>query len=49
MFPKMTVEVPSTLVRDLVNRTGAVIRAVSFLYYDVERLFPRGLPGDENK
>ena len=49
----MSIQVPSELVAMFAgegsgNMEGSV-RAVSFLYFNVESFFPSGLPGEENK
>ena len=44
-FPKMSIQVPSELTEMFADSDG-VVRAVSYLYYNVEGLFPSGLPGD---
>ena len=48
----MSLQVPSELVEMFAgegsgNMEGSV-RAVSFLYFNVESFFPSGLPGEEN-
>ena len=49
----MSLQVPSELVGMFAGeRSGNMegsVRAVSFLYFNVESLFPNGLPGEENK
>ena len=47
-FPKMSIQVPSELIRMFADSNGndGVVRTVSYLYYNVEGLFPSGLPGD---
>ena len=47
-FPKMSIQVPSELIEMFADSDGndGVVRAVSYLYYNVESLFPSGLPGD---
>ena len=44
-LPKMSIQIPSELIEMLVDRDD-VVRAVSYLYYNVENLFPSGLPGE---
>ena len=48
-FPKMSIEIPVELVREFETMNGDGVRAVSFLYYGVENLFPSGYPGRENR
>ena len=47
--PQMTIQIPSELLRVL-KETGLIVgeevRAVSFLYFNVEDLFPSGLSDD---
>lgn len=45
---KMAINLPLELAQEFANDTGTV-RAVSFLYYNVESLFPSGLQGEENE
>ena len=47
-FPKMSIQVPSELIEMFADSDGnyGVVRTVSYLYYNVEGLFPSGLPGD---
>ena len=47
--PKMSIEIPVELVREIATMNGDGVRAVSFLYYGVENLFPSGYPGRENR
>ncbi len=44
----MTIEIPSEVVQltDDKNGGNGTVRVVSFLYYNVEDLFPSGRPGD---
>ena len=46
-FPKMSIQVPSELIEEFADSDGndGVVRAVSYLYYNVEGLFPSDLPG----
>ena len=44
-FPKMSIQVPSELIEKFDDNDG-VVRVVSYLYYNVEGLFPSGLPGE---
>ena len=44
----MSIEIPIELVRKFVTMNGDDVRAVSFLYYGFENLFPSGYPGREN-
>ena len=47
MLPKMSIQIPSELIEMFVDRDDVVRpRAVSYLYYNVEYLFPSGLPGE---
>ena len=48
VFPRMTIQIPSELIQILFESDGTdgVVRAVSYLYYNVEGLFPSGLPGE---
>ena len=45
VFPRMTIQIPSEVLVDSDGNDG-VVRAVSYLYYNVEGLFPSGLPGE---
>ena len=45
MFPRMSIQIPSEVLVDS-DGTDGVVRAVSYLYYNVEGLFPSGLPGE---
>ena len=47
-FPKMSIQIPSELSEMFADSDGndGVVRAVSYLYYNVEGLFPSGLPGE---
>ena len=47
-FPEMSIQIPSELIEIITNSDGndGVVRAVSYLYYNVEGLFPNGLPGE---
>ena len=45
---QMSIEVPLELFRNL-KKQEMVNIIVSYLYYNVEELFPSGLPGEENK
>ena len=47
-FPKMSIQVPSELIEMFADSDGndGVVRTVSYLYYNVEGLFPSGPPGD---
>ena len=47
-FPKMSIQVPSELIEMFGDSDGndGVVRTVSYLYYNVETLFPSGLPGE---
>ena len=47
-FPKMSIQVPSDLIEMFsdINGNDGVVRTVSSLYYNVEGLFPSGLPGE---
>ena len=42
-FPEMSIQVPSELIEMFADSDGndGVVRAVSYLYYNVEGLFPR--------
>lgn len=44
----MTIQIPSQLIQFADNLTDGdgMVRVVSFLYYNVENLFPSGKPGD---
>ena len=44
----MSIQVPSELIEMFADSDGndGVVRAVSYLYYNVEGLFPSGLPGE---
>ncbi len=44
----MSIEIPYEVVQlaDDMNGVSGTVRVVSFLYYDVEDLFPSGRPGD---
>ena len=44
---QMSIEVPLELFRNL--KKQEMVNIVSYLYYNVEELFPSGLPGEENK
>ena len=44
-FPQMSIQIPSELIEMFVHEDD-VVRAVSYLYYNVENLFPSGLPGE---
>ena len=47
--PKMSIEIPTSLVRMCSNMSGIVsncVHLVSFLYANVTELLPSGLPGD---
>ena len=48
VFPRMTIQIPSELIQVLFESdvNDGVVRAVSYLYYNVEGLFPSGLPGE---
>lgn len=47
--PELSIQIHSQLVDMFADGSdGGVVRVVSFLYYDVQRLFPRGRPG-QNK
>lgn len=48
LLPKMSIQIPSELIELFADRDGndGVVRAVSYLYYNVEGLFPSGLPGE---
>ena len=49
-FSMMSIEIPVELVLEFVTMSnGTSVRAVSFLYYGVESLFPSGYPGRENR
>ena len=49
-FPMMSIEIPLELVLEFATmNNGSSVRAVSFLYYGVENLFPSGYPGEENR
>ena len=48
-FPNMSTEIPVELVDKFAPMNGDGVRAVSFLYYGVENLFPSGYPGRENR
>ena len=42
-FPEMSIQIPSELIEIITNsddNDGGVVRAVSYLYYNVEGLFP---------
>ena len=41
-FPQMSIQISS----ELFVHEDDVVRAVSYLYYNVENLFPSGLPGE---
>ena len=43
-FPEMSIQIPSELIEMFVD--SGVVRAVSYLYYNVEGLFPSCLPGE---
>ena len=47
-FPKMSIQVPSELIEMFADSddNDGVVRTVSYLYYNVEGLFPSGLPGE---
>ena len=45
--PAMSIKIPLELFKKFM-KLGA-INAVSYLYYNVEELFPSGFPGEENK
>ena len=47
-FPKMSIQVPSELIEIFADSGGndGVVRTVSYLYYNVEGLFPSGPPGE---
>ena len=48
VFPEMSIQIPSELIEMFVDSDGndGVVRTVSYLYYNVEGLFPSGLPGE---
>ena len=48
VFPEMSIQVPLELIEMFADSDGndGVVRTVSYLYYNVEGLFPSGLPGD---
>ena len=43
----MEIKIPKELLLSVTD--GGTIRAVSFLYSNLEHLFPSGLPGEENQ
>ena len=47
-FPKMSIRVPSELIEMFADSddNDGVIRTVSYLYYNVEGLFPSAPPGE---
>ena len=47
--PRMSIEIPVELVREFATMNSDSVRGVSFLYYDVENLFPSGYQGRENR
>ena len=50
-LPEMSLQIPRELIQ-IVSRSGngsERVRAVAFLYYNVENLFPSGLQMEENK
>lgn len=47
-FPAMSIQIPSGLIGKFSNGGAKdTVRAVSFLYHNVEGLFPPGLPDHE--
>ena len=48
-FPNMSIKIPVELVRKFATMNNDSVRAVSFLYYGVENLFPGGYQGRENR
>ena len=44
---KMSIEVPMELLRNL--KQQGMVSVVSFIYYNVKKLFPKGLPSGGNK
>lgn len=51
-IPKLLMEIPLGLVQAVLNSNEAnsnIVRVVSFLFYNVEDIFPSGLPGLEMK
>lgn len=50
VLPRMSIQISSELIEMFVDRDGndSVIRAVSYLYYNVEGLFPSGFPGENS-
>ena len=51
MFPEMSLQIPSELIRMFSNANSArgEVRVIAYLYYDVGNLFPSGKPGEENE
>ena len=47
-FPMMSIQVPSELIEMFTDSDGndGMVRTVSYLYYNVESLFPSGPPGE---
>lgn len=45
--PHMSIQIPLELARKFSQQE--IVTVVSHLYYNVEELFPGGLPGKENK
>ena len=48
-FPEMSLELPPEIIQHVSNKSGREdgrVRAVSFLYHNVENLFPSGRPGE---
>ena len=45
----ISLQVPSELVEMFGGEGSVPVRAVSFLYFNVENFFPSGLSGEENK
>ena len=48
---KMSIQIPSEVLQlqfadSLMDSDDSTVRVVSFLYYDVDNLFPSGTPGD---
>ena len=47
-FANMLIQIPFELIRKVANENTTTIRAVSFLYNNVENLFPSGFRDNEN-
>ena len=47
-FPKMSIQVLSEMIEMFADSDGndGMVRVVSYLYYNVEGLFPSGPPGE---